>query len=164
MKKREVIILVLAGLLVMFGLLNYFVLDKKKGSTDEEKIQAAVKKCEDVSKTAQLTVVNMKKGHGGRDLAYLKMKAEGIWSKDPFIYYSEDAQELDEIDVAKLPEMVYSGFIKLGENVLCVINGMEYIIGDLVIDIGYKVLQITPTKVTLLTQADRQVTLYLQED
>ena len=164
MKKREVIILVLAGLLVVLGLVNYFVLDKKKGSTDEEKIQAAIEKSEEIGKIAQKRVVDMKKGLGGRNLPYLKVKAEGIWSKDPFIYYSEDSQGLEETAVATLPDMAYSGFIKLGKNNLCVINGMEYIIGDLLIDIGYKVLQITPTKVTLLTQANRQVTLYLQED
>ncbi|WP_035235465.1 hypothetical protein [Desulfobacter vibrioformis] len=163
MNKREVIIIGLAGLLAVYGLLNYFVLDKKKGSTDEEKIQAAIKAADAIGKTAQTTMAALKK-NGGRDLAYLKTKAEDIWSRDPFIYYGENSGKLDDGASDKLPDMVYSGFIQLGENFLGIINGMEYSIGDLVIDIGYKVLEITPTKVTLLTQSNRQVTLYLQED
>ena len=164
MNKREVIIIVLAGVLAVYGLLNYFVLDKKKGSTDEEKIQAAIKAADDIGKTAQITVAALKKGNGGRDLSYLKAKAEGIWREDPFIYYSEDSEDLDDTTAETMPDMVYSGFIQMGENILGIINGMEYSIGDLVIKIGYKVLQITPIKVTLLTQSNRQVTLYLQED
>jgi len=162
MNKREVIIIGLAGLLAVYGLLNYFVLDQKKGSTDEEKIQAAIKAADAIGKTAQTTMAALKK-NGGRDLAYLKTKAEDIWSRDPFIYYGENSEKLDGAS-DKLPDMVYSGFIQLGENILGIINGMEYSIGDLVIDLGYKVLEITPTKVTLLTQSNRQVTLYLQED
>ena len=158
------IIIVLAGLLAVYGLLNYFVLGKNKGGTDEEKIKAAIANAEETGKTAQASVVALKKGTGGRDLPYLKVKAESIWSQDPFIYYSEDSMALDESETSKLPEMVYSGFIQLGGSILGVINGMEYSIGDLVVEIGYKVLQITPTKVTLLTQSNRQVTLYIQED
>jgi len=164
MNKREAIIIVLAGLLAVYGVLDYFVLDKKRGSKDEEKIQAAIAKTEEIGKTSQTTVAVLRKGNGGRDLPYLKVKVEEIWSKDPFIYYSEDSEELDDIAGEKQPEMVYSGFIQLGGNILGVINGMEYSIGELVIKIGYKVLQITPTKVTLLTQSNRQITLYLQED
>ncbi len=164
MNKREVIIIVLAGLLAVYGLLNYFVLDKNKGSTDEEKIQAAIKAADDIGKTAQTTLAALKKENGGRDLPYLKAKAEDIWSKDPFIYYSENSNDLDDTPAEKLPDMVYSGFIQIGGNILGIINGMEYSIGDLVIEIGYKVLEITPIKVTLLTRSNRQVTLYLQED
>ncbi|MGD9824947.1 hypothetical protein [Desulfobacter sp.] len=164
MSRREVIIIVLAGLLAVYGLLNYFVLDKKKGSTDEEKIQAAIKAADDIGKTAQTALAALKKENGGRDLPYLKAKAEEIWSKDPFIYYSENSDDLDDTTAEKLPDMVYSGFIQIGGNILGIINGMEYSIGDLVMEIGYKVLEITPAKVTLLTRSNRQVTLYLQED
>ena len=164
MKKREVIILVLAGVLVLFGVLNYFVLDKKKGSTDEEKIQAAIAAAENTGKTSQATIAALQKGNGGRNLPYLKSKAEGIWSKDPFIYYSDDSEEMSDADAEKMPAMIYSGFIQLGENILGVINGMEYSMGDLLIDIGYKVIQITPKKVVVLTQNNKQVTLYLQQD
>lgn len=164
MNKREVIIIVFAGLLVVFGLLDFFVLDKKADGTDDEKIQAAILTAEDTEKAAHAAIASLKKDNGDSDLPFLKKKAESLWSRDPFILYSGDTDERDTAEIENLPEMVYSGFIQLGENVLGVINNMEYSIGDLVIDIGCKVLQITPTKVTLLTQSDRQVTLYLQED
>ncbi|WP_321495003.1 hypothetical protein [uncultured Desulfobacter sp.] len=164
MNKREVIIIVFAGLLVVFGLLDFFVLGEKTDRTDDEKIQAAIITAEEAQNTAHEAIASLKKGNGGSDLAFLKEKAESIWPRDPFILYSGDPDERDATEIENLPEMVYSGFIQLGENVLGVINNMEYSIGDLVIDIGCKVLQITPTKVTLLTQADRQLTLYLQED
>jgi len=164
MNKREVIIIVLAGLLAVYGVLDYLVLDKKRSRTDEEKIRAAAAKIEETGKTARATLAGLKKNNGGRDLAYIKIKVEDKWSRDPFIYYSENSEELDDIAAEELPEMVYSGFIQLGKNILGVINGMEYGIGDLVVEIGYKVIQITPKKVTLLTQSDRQISVYLQED
>ena len=84
--------------------------------------------------------------------------------RPPFIHYDKGPGPLDASEDAAVPDMTYSGFIQIGSHLLGIINGMEYRIGDLVLEIGYKVIQITPLKVTLLTQTNKQVTLYLQED
>jgi len=47
---------------------------------------------------------------------------------------------------------------------LAVINGMEYTVGEMLRDIGYKVFRITSSQVILLTETNKEITLYLEEN
>ncbi len=164
MKKRESIIILLAALAAVYGLLDYFVLGKKDAGSEEQIIQAAVEDAKTAGKTSDAAIAALTAANKGRVLSYSKKKAEGPWLKDPFIQHTEDPEALKNSGNEALPDMIYSGFIQLGSNILGIINGMEYSVGDLVLEIGFKVVQITPLKVTLLTQTEQEVTLYLQED
>ena len=164
MNKRESIIILLAALLAAYGLLDYFVLSKKKTGTNEEIIKAAITEAETAGTAATASLTALIAKNRGRELSYTKSKVESPWLKDPFIHYDKGSEHLDASEDAVVPDMTYSGFIQLGSHLLGIINGMEYRIGDLVLELGYKVIQITPLKATLLTQTNKQVTLYLQED
>ena len=48
-----------------------------------------------------------------------------------------------------LLKYVYSGFVQMGDTKFAIINGMEYTIGDAVLDTSYYVKTITPQQVVL---------------
>ncbi|WDP90796.1 MAG: hypothetical protein HUN04_14260 [Desulfobacter sp.] len=167
MNKREKIIIFLAGLMALYGALDYFVLGKKSSATGEEdKIKAAVQQTDAFAAAATAQLTAMVTQNKGKNLTYTKKMAETPWPRDPFIVHTGTDKTVDqeEINPADLPEIIYSGYIRAGAAVLAVINGMEYTVGELVADIGYKVHNITPSKVVLLTESNKQITIYLQED
>ncbi len=164
MNKRETIIIVLAGLLALYGLLDYFVLGNDKQGSAEQQIAAAATEAEAVTQKANANLTALKAGKGKEALAYIKTRAESMWLSDPFILYTGDSADQDREKEKDMPALIYSGFIQVGETILGVINGMEYSIGELILDAGYKVSQITPLKVVLVTQTGKKVTLYLQEE
>lgn len=165
MKTREIIIIVIAVAIAAYGALDFFVLSNKKSTSGEGKISAAVTEIDafaDLSK-AKLTVVTSKQEF--KDIDYLISKAETRWENDPFMVYSSTGAELDEQQGEReLVELTYTGFIKAGKKMLAVINGMEYTIGEMLIDVGYKVFRITSSQVILLTEANKQITLHLEEN
>jgi len=165
MNRREQIIILLAVLMAAYGVLDYFVLSKKGASgKDEDKVTAAVQQADTFAATATARLTAMSVKNKGRSLSYTKKMAETPWPRDPFITHTKVIEKEEQLSDADMPEMIYSGFIKLGNRILGVINGMEYRVGELVVDIGYKVHQITASKVILLTESNKQIIIYLQED
>jgi len=164
MKKRETIIVLLAGMLAVYGLLDYFVLNKKAVTGEEEKINAAIADATTFSQASMARVIALSAQGGAKKLDYAKTSAETPWPRDPFIYYQKELDTEADLSGEDMKDIIYSGFMRLGKNVLGIINGMEYGLGELIADLEYKVHQITPSKVILLTKANKQITIYLQED
>ncbi|MBI9089047.1 MAG: hypothetical protein JEZ12_07515 [Desulfobacterium sp.] len=163
MKRREKIILLVAVLMGVYGLADYFLLS---GGSDGSQVvaQMAEQELETYVSTAsaRLAVASIKdRGHTD----YLISKAEADWTRDPFraelTKAVEDAQPVSD---AKDAELVYSGFIRAGSLLLGVVNGMEYRSGEMLNELGYKVEEITPAQVVLRTEANKEIILYLEEN
>lgn len=163
MKKRELIIVTLAGILLIYGLLDFFVFSGKPKNGEDEKIAGRLSEITTFAESAgsELTAVTAKKEFP--DMDYLVSKIESDWPHDPFIVYGPDHFQ-DTLSDEEIPKLSYTGFIKAGKKILAVINGMEYEIGELLRDVGYTVSGITPSRVVLLTDLNKEIILQLEEN
>ena len=165
MNRREIIIIVIAVAIGAYGVLDFFVLSGKKSSNGDDKIQAAITKIDTFANLSRTNLTAVTTKQEFKDIDYLISKAETRWKNDPFMVYGSNGAELDkQLEGKELPEMTYTGFIKAGKKMLAVINGMEYTIGEMLRDIGYKVFRITSSQVILLTGANKKITLHLEEN
>jgi hypothetical protein len=88
---------------------------------------------------------------------HLIRQAAGGWNKDPFIISSLPLKSKPEPDIAekKVPEprqrmeIMYTGFLDLGDTRMAIINGLEYALGESLDIKGYYVRAISPGKVIL---------------
>lgn len=165
MKKREIIIIVIAVLVGLYGILDYFVFSGSSAAGGDEKIATAQNRIDGFVQSSELNLAAAAETGSLADQAYMIAKAEAPWKRDPFgdggLGESQEEQGLAE---EKLPEMRYSGFIRAGKKILAVVNGMEYTVGELLVDVGYKVSSITSSKVVLLTEANKEIVLQLEEN
>jgi len=162
MKKREKIILVLAISALLYGAVDYFILSSGKNETINadtanqfsgfiEKINATL---------INLNIIEQKKANAD----YLISMIESEWKNDPFskIEKSSKGNQESAIDI-EMAGLIYSGFIKLGNKMLAVIDGMEYTTGEYIKDSGYKIIRITPESVFINNSLNKKIILYLNE-
>lgn len=163
MKKREIIIIVVAAVFVIYGLLDFFVFSGKAKNGVDNKIAGQIEKINAFADSAgsELTAVIGKKEFP--DIGYLISKAESEWEHDPFMVYSAD-QLRENGSTQETVKLMYTGFIQAGKKILAVINGMEYEIGELLKDAGYKVHSISPSRVVLLTELNKEIILQLEDN
>jgi len=165
MNKRELMIIVVAVFIGIYGLLDYFVFSAKSVDGEDAKMAAAIGRITTLAESAgiELSTVTAKKDI--QNLSYVITKAETNWKNDPFAVYTADTLKVDDaVSAEKLPELSFTGFIQAGRKILAVVNGMEYTIGEMLKDVGYKVFSITPSRVVLLTEANKEIILQLEEN
>ncbi len=75
---------------------------------------------------------------------HIVKNAQQPWTGDPFVPKPPDPEARVDRD-----KFLYSGFIKLGNNNLAVINGREYQVGEPLDTGGFEVVEITPEAVVL---------------
>lgn len=162
MKPREKIILVLAILALLYGAFDFFILSS--GNTDAIQSEAENQYADFLEKTnatlVNLNTIEKKKANAG----YLISIIESEWENDPFFKIETPSKKTQKS--AANPEMAvltYSGFIKLGNKMLAVIDGMEYTTGEYIKDSGYKIIQITPESVSINNNVNNKIVLYLKE-
>lgn len=163
MKKREIILVVLAVVIVMYGLFDFFKLSGKWQNDEGDEIAAEINKIATFAETTQTELAAVVEKNEFPDMGYLFSKAESKWQNDPFLVY--DAKQLDEdVSTDILPELSYNGYIKAGKKILAIVNGMEYAPGEKLKVAGYKVTRITPSTVVLLTEFNKEIILQLEEN
>ena len=88
--------------------------------------------------------------------AYVIRRMETDWGKNPF--WKKDLYKawVNREGVAKgngvLAKIIYSGYVASGKNIMAVINGFEYRIGEQLEIEGYVLKQITPSKVLIFNK------------
>ena len=164
MKKREIIIVVIAALLGVYGLVDYFILSGSKAPGGGQKITEALTSIDGFAQAAELNLIPAEVTGSLKDQAYMISKAEAPWEKDPFGGGGLESKAEEGLVKEDILEMHYSGFIRAGKKMLAVVNGMEYTVGELLVDVGYKVSKITSSKVVLLTEANKEIVLQLEEN
>lgn len=131
-KKRELIFLTLAGISIIYGAINYVMRNSDKATISggdtvltETTFSLVTEELSEIARTKQ------------------EAKALGIlnaisstWPDSAFIditsFVEEDEQHAEE-EVLTLEEtIIYSGYMNMGEKIFAVINGIEYMIGDIV--------------------------------
>lgn len=139
--KREIIILLVAGLAVTYFIFDILVapsLKKPAMSIETEKV--------DIQKLLAEMGEYAKKDGSVDTLIYTVSRAELVWPRDPFL--NEDLASAASVESQKT-KFNYTGFIMLGGKRLAVINGIEYQTGESLTTGGFVVRAINPNDVVL---------------
>jgi len=89
---------------------------------------------------------------------------ESEWKNDPFSKIKKFSKNNQNTAIDKEMEgLIYSGFIRFGNKMLAVIDGMEYTTGEHIKDSGYKIIRITPESVLVNNKVNKKIILYLNE-
>jgi len=97
---------------------------------------------------------------------YILKKALVKWQKDPFLKTDLNNELLSKKEIGPLKagiSLSYTGFLKAGNKIFAIINGLEYETNEFIDSIGYKVKKITSEKVVLEASAKDRIVLRLQE-
>ncbi|MCP4113947.1 MAG: hypothetical protein GY737_00825 [Desulfobacteraceae bacterium] len=161
MSKREKIIIVVMIAACIFAAANFtgFLDPAKEGPSSKAEME------EIDSFSTALSQQIMQKSLSRTDIHTLKL-AQEQWHGNPFQMpetvepLEELPGEMDEADESGSIQYIYSGYIKAGNRILCIINGMEYESGEYLGE--YRVTEITPKKV-IAAKNDREIVLLLAE-
>lgn len=163
MNKREKIIVGLALVFSLYALVNYLFFQNNPTNTLELSLEKQKEQIEQYSQQAIAELLAIDQTIKNPSPLYVINKIENPWQTDPFRSIFVPTETIDdEQEDTNIPEIIYSGFIQIGSTYMAVIDGMEYMVGETMKDIGYKISQITPIKVVLTTQSNKEVILYLE--
>jgi hypothetical protein len=145
MSKREKIIIGVMVFSILFAL-GYYLTPTLTGPGETPGEQYA-----ESEKIIQEIAAELKKVAASPNENYVIARAEAAWTKDPFY---RKIQPVQEKAAAGGREIVYSGFVDMGDKTLAVINGSTYQVGEK-LDFGtaFFLKSVEPSRVVI---ADRQ--------
>ena len=159
MTTREKIIVGLMVLAVVYGV--YAIFFEKPAGPQTLQTQTGLDSLNTfITQVAETT----KSGLSETD-AYIMQQAESQWYQDPMatIKTNTEAEAKQKEEELQAPppdvKIVYSGYLQMGDKRLAIINGMEYEAGDELIQGGYVIRSISPSRVVLAKTPDGKQTL-----
>lgn len=162
MNRREKIFVFAAAAAACFGLVNLFLLSPqgrtiggtsldKDGTGIFDRINADLKK-----------LIQKEEKNDAQERIFSMIQSE--WSKDPFEHRQIKLEQEKNIstDPARppekkkniIPDFHYAGFIRSGEKILAIIDGLEYGTGEILQGSRFKIIGITPLKIILKREED----------
>ena len=176
MSVRERIILVVMGLVVIYGAYALFFSGPKKGGGS-----STVGRAGELNKMITSLAVELSKEGPTEVDKYITQRAEAEWGKDPLfekkVSLTKEKMEIPGANIKKsgqsidvLPDMsfTYSGYIEMGKVKIAIINGLEYEAGDEIAGGGYIVQTIYPNKVVIGVKGSKgekgKVTVRIEEE
>lgn len=162
LKKREIVILAIAALFVLYALYVYLIADRQKAKNDATSGGNA--KMETIMSASMDELNKSKLSHVDH---YVIERAQMSWVKNPFLnrdlHRKWLAKDSGGVGVTAL-KIIYSGYVDAGENRLAVLNGIEYRIGEELKEQGYILKNIAPSKVIIFDKkAGNSLEIPLQE-
>jgi len=157
MSKREKIIIGVMVFSILFALV-YFLTPTLTGR--EEKTGDQYSGSE---KIIQEIATELKKVAASPHENYIIARAEAAWAKDPFY---RKIQPAPVKAAAGTQEIVYSGFVDMGEKKLAVINGSTYQVGEK-LDFGssFFLKSVEPSRVVIIDkQNQRNIVIKLKDE
>lgn len=82
---------------------------------------------------------------------YILKQAPVPWGQDPFIApISQEQKQLKKPVLPPVPkDLKYSGYMKMGDRILAIIDGMEYQVGETLLKSQYMIADISPRQVVI---------------
>ena len=158
MSKREKILVGLTILTVFYGIYVWFLASPQPAAVavDDKKDQKELNAF--ILKVAEKTAAKLSKNQ-----AYALQKAQEQWERDPLIQIEPKAPEQveDQPEPVLTTKAIYTGFLRMGDKRLAIINGMEYEIGDILEPDGFIVRSISPSRVVIAPPGKKKKTLTL---
>lgn len=164
MSKREKIIIFITVTAVLYGLLDYFVFSASQ--TNEKKQSLTASQSSELFNKININLLILESMIANKEKNdYLLPMIEFEWKLDPFKKFEKPLEKIQESAITKEhADLIYSGFIKLGNKIFALINGKEYKTGEYIKDTVYKIVLITPAKVVFNIDEKNQTILYLKEE
>lgn len=151
MSKREKIILIVMAIVVVYGAYEFFFASAEEdivptgeaagtispGSSDMPQFLAGLSQ-----KLPSKTKENNHK--------IILKKAVETWGKDPFLPQAMETSNKDDITRTPLAtgkNLIYSGYLEIGNKRLAIINGLEYEVSEIIDPGGYVLKNISPGEV-----------------
>lgn len=170
MTKNAMIIMILAGCLLVYLLLDTFVLT---GSTSTASVASEYTVKEQTITDAMSTITAQL---GAKKLKPTELQLIELlkkqWDVDPFIAELTPEQvakkAAEDVVVAEgdpLQALTYDGYMSSGDWMIAFISGKQYEVGDTLQELGYRIEQITSEVVTLEDPAtENRMDLVLEPD
>ncbi|MBW2436999.1 MAG: hypothetical protein JRF29_06960 [Deltaproteobacteria bacterium] len=158
MTQREKIIVVLMLLTVAYGIYALFFEGKGNSTSTEPASVSSAVQLENLNAFITKVAEASKAGLSKED-KYIISRAETEWKQDPLITAELTDRPQDEIKKQQQviqaarprPNITYTGFMQMGDKRFAIINGFEYAPGDQLLEGGYKVSSVTPSKVVIVS-------------
>jgi hypothetical protein len=148
MTNREKIIVGLAALALCYGAIELLLPRAKVAPVSQPQSLEGLNAF--ITKVADATRVGTAEAG-----AIVIQKAEAAWKQDPFLEIQKakatEPKDTRPKETARLPNLVYNGFMELGSKRLAIINGQEYEAGDKLNPGGFTIKSILPTRVVLVS-------------
>jgi len=164
MSKREKIILIIMALTVVYG---FYALFLENSTPVGGKLASSGNKLDEFNKFIT-NVAALAKGGLSEEDTYIIESIPVKWTKDPLLntrksFAFKPDEDTKEAAVEKLG-ISYSGYLKMGNKSLAIINGLEYETGDELPESGHTVEMIYANKVVIATRGGRKkITIPLEE-
>ncbi|MGW8188154.1 MAG: hypothetical protein ACWGNK_12835 [Desulfobacterales bacterium] len=161
MSKREKIILIIMALTILYG---FYALFLENPSSGKPKLASSENKLESFNKFIT-NVASLVKGSVSEEETYIIDKIPVKWTKDPLLNTKKEVafkpanEKPDEVKKgvgARKLDIVYSGFLNMGNRNLAIINGIEYEKGEKLPDGGHIVEEIHPNRVVVGMQGSKK--------
>jgi hypothetical protein len=149
LKKREIIILVIAALFILYAGYEYLIAGpaSKKVKTSTESVN--------INTSSTGITKDLGKDKITDFDAYVIRRMEADWGKNPFWkkdLYKEWGNREGVAKSGVLAKIIYSGYVDSGKNKMAIINGLEYRLGEELELEGYVLKQITPSSVLIFNK------------
>jgi hypothetical protein len=148
MTNREKVIVGLAALALCYGAIELLLPRAKVAPISQPQSLEGLNAF--ITKVADATRVGMAEAG-----AIVIQKAEAAWKQDPFLEIQKakatEPRDTRPKETARLPNLVYNGFMELGSKRLAIINGQEYETGDKLNPGGFTIKSILPTRVVIVS-------------
>jgi hypothetical protein len=148
MTNREKIIVGLAALALCYGAIELLLPRAKVAPVSPPQSLEGLNAF--ITKVADATQVGTAEAG-----AIVIQKAEAAWKQDPFLEIQKakatEPKDTRPKETARLPNLVYNGFMELGSKRLAIINGQEYEAGDKLNPGGFTIKSILPTRVVIVS-------------
>ena len=158
MTQREKIIVGLMLLTVAYGIYALFFEGKGNSTSTEPASVSSAVQLENLNAFITKVAEASKAGLSKED-NYIISRAEIEWKQDPMISAELTDRPQEEIKQQKQviqaagprPNFTYTGFMQMDDKRFAIINGYEYAPGDQLLEGGYKVSSVTPSKVVIVS-------------
>ncbi len=182
MAKREKILVVMAIVALIYGVYNFFFAsvpkknstrvvetfsgaDFKKPNLQKSGFQKQGKTDADSFVTDVITKI-VALDNSKKDM-YIIKKAETAWVKNPFAKSDlplniKIKEKIDQV-LSFENRPAYSGYIAVGRKKMAIINGMEYVVGDTIVQTDYIIKSISSIQVVAGSAGKIKIILPLEE-
>jgi hypothetical protein len=167
MAKREKVIVIIAGIALIYGACHFFLFSGSKKKIPVHTGKMAKVELSDLKKLTNDISVSLGKQIGDKSVTFIIARAEAGWPKDPFLIKKPvTTEENEKKSGSAAPEItfVYSGYIEMDGERMCIINGMEYKSGEELVTKGYFIRGIDPKNVVIEVKADRRKIIVPMEE
>ncbi|MEI7671795.1 MAG: hypothetical protein WCK00_06750 [Deltaproteobacteria bacterium] len=154
--KKQIILLGIMGIVILFAAVDYLLPKNKNAAIDVNK------KKQELSALVSMLSVGTEKEGAKNSVALVISRAEKEWARDPFLdgkSFREWVQPKEsakkEAPVAAKVDFAYTGYLEVKRKRMAIINGIEYKEGEALDVKGYILRSVSPEKVVIENRATR---------